>query len=99
MTRRKVSTAARIAALGELTEMKPRTPMSTMAALVDAAADLVEASHGSEVVGAMFSGLRLTPAQLWAVLARLDLDATRPAEPDAGQGLRLHPSEPDNLEA
>lgn len=85
----KVSTAARIATLGVLAGMRPRTPLPTLTGLVDGAAVLVEAGQPAIVVAAMFGGLRLDPDQL---AAALDALVTTPAklhvvpEAEAGAG-------------
>lgn len=61
--RRQVPTAARIATLGVLAAMRPRTPLPTLTLLVDGAAVLVEANEPAETVRLMLASLRLKPEQ------------------------------------
>lgn len=67
----KVPTAARMAALGALTTMRPRTPLPQLAALVDGAAVLVEAGQPEPTVRLMLASARLRPEQEADVLGRL----------------------------
>lgn len=67
----KVSTAARIATLGVLAGMRPRTPLPTLTALVDGAAVLAEANLPADTVRLMLASLRLRPEQEADALAVL----------------------------
>lgn len=67
----KVPTAARIATLGVLAGMRPRTPLPTLTAMVDGAATLVEANQPADTVAMMLARLRLRPEQEAEVVAVL----------------------------
>lgn len=95
MTRRKtIPTAARVAAVVRLCELKPRTSFASCAGIVDGAAVLVEDGQPPEVVRAIFSVFRLDDAEVGELLALLEPGSapSRPAtatEFDAAVGQTL----------
>lgn len=79
----KVGTAARMAALGALTGMRPRTPLPQLAALVDGAAVLVEAGQPVTTVRLMLASARLYADQEDKIVAMLTSGKTK-GEADGG---------------